>query len=347
MLYISDKKTFPEVSGKLKEGDEVYLLCKPAESFSFQDVESFLSCPASIHLSPCCNREEQLIFIGTILASCEKCTILDPTVAVPSVFAEKVLKPAKIPAKKRSPRKKKEEVREEEPLPFDPDSFGQAMNPPEEAPEQMTLFEETPPSPKKKGSSEKKEPSLEDTDVSQTEVLPQTNASSENPSPAKKRSSSKKGSAKQQPVEENPSPESSSKTVPLEETASEEEPEKPHKPTLEERRQMRIARMEKEKQDLLRRSAEILKKKDEPEKIEFTDAANEELFRMIKVKSSDIGFSLSTDMLMSRILRIASESEDIGDLRRGIALIRSGTDVLSKACEPYLAQIRKMGEEVE
>lgn len=79
--------------------------------------------------------------------------------------------------------------------------------------------------------------------------------------------------------------------------------------------------------------------------VEFTDDVHKKLYDLLKVKSEDIGYSWNTDMLMSRILSLASEVETVDDLVASIRTIRDN-DVLWKPVKKNGKQILTMAKKI-
>ena len=75
---------------------------------------------------------------------------------------------------------------------------------------------------------------------------------------------------------------------------------------------------------------------------EFTDDDNRALYRLLKVKSADIGYTWDTDMLMSQILRQAAKCEQADELVESVRTIRD-TSILIDAVKPHANEIIEMG----
>lgn len=71
------------------------------------------------------------------------------------------------------------------------------------------------------------------------------------------------------------------------------------------------------------------------------------LYRLIKVKSSDVGFTWKTSMLLYKIMTWAEESETEEDFLSAVQYFNNG--ILMPYCKPYSKEIfeysRKMREE--
>ena len=163
MLYLSDLAGLATLPESITESDAVRIFCKETDSIKIQDANRLLSIPSPVEFVPVNGKEDMLICLGAMLATCEgEATILSSSIPIPSRFADRV-KAVKVKAKKTASRRK---VAKPAPQPVEdktsvepPEDF---MTPPEMPDERQEAQPEKDPAPKKRrrhnGSPEAGEP---------------------------------------------------------------------------------------------------------------------------------------------------------------------------------------------
>ena len=106
--YVTTPKHIQDVPEKAGNGDEVIIAYKPAETVKVADMEAVAGTGAHIRFALVADRDDLLVFLGTLLAQGGDFVFLDPSLPVPKRFADSVRTAPKKPARRKTPQKKAE-----------------------------------------------------------------------------------------------------------------------------------------------------------------------------------------------------------------------------------------------
>lgn len=78
----------------------------------------------------------------------------------------------------------------------------------------------------------------------------------------------------------------------------------------------------------------------------FSDACAERLYRLLDIKSCDVGFYFNTEMLMLSVISALADVDTDDDCKQAILYLKSGEALWAKI-EPVLDQVKAIVQECE